>query len=197
MVAPAAVGLTPGKRFQSQASIGRNQTSAGDWIKVLRAGNELQLMGKLAAAPAVSLAQASGATPALAAKPGTRLARTEWQACSKRESDTPLGQLPRRLSRAPRAAIWPQAARQALDKLFAVYPPSKHKLAPGPAKQTRGRCNQVHNWLRAKSGLVLQGATGSNTVGNPKPDLKLGHVPGNHRALLHSRDSGPEAVPTG
>ena len=53
-----------GKPLQVQASIGETKLQAGDWIKVLRAGNELQLMGKLAAAPEVSLAQASTASSA-------------------------------------------------------------------------------------------------------------------------------------
>ena len=39
-----------GKSLPVQANVGNTELAPGDWVKVVRAGNELQLMGKLAPA---------------------------------------------------------------------------------------------------------------------------------------------------
>src|SRR5690554_7528024 len=47
-----------GKPLQVNAAIGATELTPGDWVKVMRTGNELQLMGKLAATPEAAISQA-------------------------------------------------------------------------------------------------------------------------------------------
>lgn len=47
-----------GKPLQVNAAIGATELTRGDWVKIMRAGNELHLMGKLAATPEAAISQA-------------------------------------------------------------------------------------------------------------------------------------------
>ncbi|MCW9008145.1 MAG: flagellar hook-length control protein FliK, partial [Marinobacter sp.] len=47
-----------GKSLLVQVAVGKTELATGDWLKVMRAGNELQLMGKLAPAPEAGIARA-------------------------------------------------------------------------------------------------------------------------------------------
>jgi hypothetical protein len=176
-----------GKPLQVQASIGETKLQAGDWIKVLRAGNELQLMGKLAAAPEVSLAQALVQRLPWQQSLDSGLARLMAGLQQGVKADTPLGQLPSQAVSGAAAQPLPQAARQALEQLFARLPAS-NQLAPGAGQQTAA-VQQVQQWL-SESGLFAEArlaATPSATL----PDLKLaiGRV---ITALLAQQGHGPE-----
>jgi hypothetical protein len=176
-----------GKALQVHASVGETRLQAGDWIKVLRAGNELQLMGKLAAAPEVSLAQALVQRLPWQQSLDSGLARLMAGLQQGVKANTPPGQLPSQAFSGTAAQPLPPAARQALEQLFARLPTS-NQLTPGAGQQTAA-VKQVQQWL-SESGLFAEArlaATPSATL----PDLKLaiGRV---ITALLAQQGQGPE-----
>jgi len=176
-----------GKPLQVQASIGETRLQAGDWIKVLRAGNELQLMGKLAASPEASLAQALVQRLPWQQSLDTGLARLMAGLQQGVKTDTPPGQLPSQSALGGALQPLPQAARQALEQLFARLPAS-NQIAPGAGQQT-ATVQKVQQWL-SESGLFAEARLAA-TPSAALPDLKLaiGRV---ITALLAQQGKGPE-----
>ena len=176
-----------GKPLQVQASIGETRLQPGDWIKVLRAGNELQLMGKLAAAPEVSLAQALVQRMPWQQSLDSGLARLMAGLQQGVKTDTAPGQLPSQAASGGASQPLPPAARQALEQLFARLPASS-QLAPGAGQQTTA-VQQVQQWL-SESGLFAEARLAA-TPSAALPDLKLaiGRV---ITALLAQQGQGPE-----
>jgi len=176
-----------GKPLQVQASVGEIKLQAGDWIKVLRAGNELQLMGKLAAAPEVSLAQALVQRLPWQHSLDNGLARLMAGLQQGVRADTPPGQRPSQAVSDAAARPLPQAARQALEQLFARLPAS-NRLTPGAGQQTAA-VQQVRQWL-SESGLFAEARLAA-APSAALPDLKLaiGRI---ITALLAQQGQGPE-----
>lgn len=179
-----------GRTLTVQASIGETRLEVGDWVKIMRAGNELQLMAKLAAPPEAQIAQALAQ-------------RLPWQ----QRLDTGLAQLLSALktglrpdpSTPPRASV-PQRAlptpqplplpvRQAVEQLVARLP-SSQSFTP---TNTRGgdAPAQVRQWI-AENGLFAESRL-ARTPDPALPDLKLalGRIIG---ALLGQQSAGMEQI---
>ncbi|WP_342632232.1 flagellar hook-length control protein FliK [Marinobacter alkaliphilus] len=159
--------------------------SAGDLIKVMRAGNELRLLGKLAPGPDASIARALAQ-------------RLPWQ----QNLQAGLGQLLQSLTSGLKPALQPgqppagnatqplpALAQQQLQNLLASLPRSD-ALAPGVGK-TDGIAQQVRQWL-TESGVFAESRLlhSSQAQGSPT-DLKLAlaRVAG---ALLAAQGQRPE-----
>lgn len=172
-----------GKSLLVQATIGKTELSPGDWVKVMRAGNELQLMGKLAPAPEAGIARALAQRLPWQQTLDTGLAKLMGTLTQGLKQDPLPGQLP-----SPRLTQpLPEAARQAIEQLVARLP-SGASLAPGTGGQA-ATPQQVRQWL-SESGLFAESRL-SRTPAAQLPDLKLalGRV---ITALLAQQGSTPE-----
>lgn len=128
-----------GRTLSVNSAIGETRLQAGDWVKVMRAGNELQLLGKLAPAPQAQLALALAQ-------------RLPWQ----HRLDTGLNQLMAALTpavgQATALAKGPEltpAAQQAIAKLMAGLPTQGNLAGGGDAAAG------IKQWL-AESGLFAE-----------------------------------------
>jgi len=154
-----------GKPLQVNAAIGATELARGDWVKVMRAGNELQLMGKLAPTPEAAI------TRALAQ-------RMPWQqsldnGLTKLMTALNLGVIPElspgQLPAARSPQPLPEAARQALETLLGRLPAS-NTLTPGSGSQSN-TVQQIRQWI-AESGLFAESRL-ARTPSPALPDLKL------------------------
>lgn len=193
--APGASRLLLDVRGQSiavNASIGETALEAGDWVKIMRAGNELQLMGKLAPAAESTIARAlaqrlpwqqsvdAGLMRALATLTGGL----------KADASTSAGSA---LSGATRPL--PPGVRQAIEQLVTLLP-GRQTLATLASSAARGEpltapattpaataattpasasgspaADQVRQWI-TQSGLFAESRT-ARATGAPPADLKL------------------------
>jgi len=168
-------------------STGRDSAglSAGDLIKVMRAGNELQLLGKLAPGPDASIARALAQ-------------RLPWQ----QNLQTGLGQLLQSLTNGLRPALQPgqppaantalplpAQAQQQLQNLLASLPRSD-AVPPGAGKSD-GIAQQVRQWLTESGAFAESRLLHSAQAQGSPTDLKLAlaRVAG---ALLAAQGQGPE-----
>ncbi|MGM0767164.1 MAG: flagellar hook-length control protein FliK [Pseudomonadota bacterium] len=171
-----------GRTLPIQAAIGETALETGDWVKVMRAGNELQLMGKLAPA------QEAGIARALAQ-------RLPWQ----QSLDAGLGRILASLAQGVRpeagGATLPSAVqqqplpapvRQAIEQLINRLPISNQLASPGSASAAG---QQVRQWV-AESGLFAE-ARLAQTRDPALPDLKLA-LARLITTLLDQQGSGPE-----
>ncbi|MBR9870550.1 MAG: flagellar hook-length control protein FliK [Gammaproteobacteria bacterium] len=159
---------------------------AGDLIKVMRAGNELRLIGKLATS------QESGIAKALAQ-------RLPWQQNLQNGLAQLLNSMNAGLKAAPQPGQppaanttqpLPVAARQTLEDLFANMAKA-NSLQPGAGK-AEGSASQVKQWL-SESGVFAESRLlqTSGPQGAPT-DLKLA-LARIVTALLASQGQSPEA----
>lgn len=155
-----------GKPLTVQASIGETRLAPGDWVKLMRVGNELQLLGKLAATPEARIAQALAQ-------------HLPWQ----QRLDSGLAQLLNALSNGVRADVptpgrpqlipLPEPARAAIQQLITRLP-TQAGLATAPTLspgQPGLAGNQIRQWL-TESGLFAEARLGRS----PDPalaDMKL------------------------
>ncbi|GGC75163.1 hypothetical protein GCM10011362_24670 [Marinobacter halophilus] len=156
-----------GQSLAVSAGIKPPELSVGDLIKVMRAGNELQLMGKLAPGQDASIARALAQ-------------RLPWQQNLQTGLSQLLQTITTGLKPAPQpgqspsqnlAQPLPTAARENLQTLMSQLIKSDG-LPPGVGK-TDGVPQQVRQWL-SESGVfaesrLLQSGQAANTL----PDLKL------------------------
>ncbi len=172
-----------GKSLLVQAAVGKTELATGDWVKVMRAGNELQLMGKLAPAPEAGIARALAQRLPWQQSLDAGLARLMGALTQGLRQDPVPGQLPS--SRAPQPL--PEAARQAIEQMVARLPSGK-SLLPGSGGQD-STPQQVRQWL-SESGLFAESRL-AQTPTAQLPDLKLalGRV---ITALLAQQGSTPE-----
>lgn len=143
------------------------ELSVGDLIKVMRAGNELQLIGKLAPGQDASIARALAQRLPWQQNLQTGLSQllqsmTEGVKPAPQPGQPPSQNLPQPL---------PAAARENLQGLLNGLMTSD-RLAPGAGK-TEGAAQQVRQWL-SESGVfaesrLLQSGPAAATL----PDLKL------------------------
>lgn len=160
--------------------------TAGDLIKIMRAGNELQLLGKLADGQEASIARALAQ-------------RLPWQ----QNLQTGLAQLlnamntglkgepqPGKLPSANMAQPLPPAATQALESLFANMAKA-NSLQPGAGKSDNSAA-LVKQWL-AESGLFAESRLLQTGTGQSAPtDFKLA-LARIITSLLASQGKTPEA----
>lgn len=158
--------------------------SPGDLIKVMRANNELHLMGKLAASQEATVARALAQRLPWQQNLQTGLARlAEAMSTGFRPTAQP-GQLPGTTPLQP----LPAGAQQALETLIARMPKADNMM-PGAGKAD-GAANQVKQWL-SESGLFAESRLLQTRPSSPAPaDLKLAlaRVVAN---LLANQSQGP------
>lgn len=181
-----------GKSLLVQASVGKTELAAGDWIKVMRAGNELQLMGKLAPAPEAGIARALAQRLPWQQSMDAGLAQLLGALKQGVRPEALPGQLPSARSIQP----LPEAARQAIEQMVSRLP-AGNSLAPGDGSRAAA-VQQVRQWL-SESGLfaesrLAQPAAPESPAGSllrPLPDLKLalGRI---ISSLLAHQGNGPE-----
>lgn len=153
-----------GKQLPVQASIGETRITAGDWVKLMRVGNELQLLGKLDATPQARIAQALAQ-------------RLPWQL----RLDNGLSQLISALGTGVRpeasgttqATPLPEPVRQAIQQLLSRLPTQANLANPTgtPSEPTGTATDQVRQWL-SESGLFAESRL-TRTPDPALPDLKL------------------------
>lgn len=171
-----------GRTLPIQAAIGDTALETGDWVKVMRAGNELQLIGKLAPA------QEAGIARALAQ-------RLPWQ----QSLDAGLGRIVASLTQGVRpdssgTALpssvqlqpLPAPVRQAIEQLIGRLPVSSQLAGPDGGSTAS---QQVRQWI-AESGLFAE-ARLTQSRDPALPDLKLA-LARLITALLEHQGSGPE-----
>lgn len=171
-----------GKSLLVQAAVGKTELAIGDWVKVMRAGNELQLMGKLAPAPEAGIARALAQ-------------RLPWQQTLDAGLARLMGTLTQGLRQDPYRANCPhrapqplpEAARQAIEQMVARLP-SGNSLTPGSGSQDT-TSQQVRQWL-SESGLFAESRL-AQTPSAQLPDLKLA-LARVITALLAQQGSTPE-----
>ncbi|MFC7293977.1 flagellar hook-length control protein FliK [Marinobacter aromaticivorans] len=154
-----------GKPLPVKADIGATELKPGDWVKIMRAGNELQLLGKLAATPEATITRALAQRMPWQQSLDSGLAKLVTALERGSLPDLKPGQLPA----APSPQPLPEAARQAIETLLARLPASQ-TLTPGAGSQT-GMAQQMRQWIE-ESGLFAE----SRLVRTPSPtlpDLKL------------------------
>tara|TARA_Y100000815_G_scaffold232208_1_gene222711 strand:- start:485 stop:1705 length:1221 start_codon:yes stop_codon:yes gene_type:complete len=172
-----------GKSLLVQAAVGKTELATGDWVKVMRAGNELQLMGKLAPAPEAGIARALAQRLPWQQTLDAGLARLLGTLTQGVRQEPLPGQLPSSQSPQP----LPSAARQAIEQIVARLP-SGNSLTPGAGNQETTP-QQVRQWL-SESGLFAESRL-AQAPSAQLPDLKLalGRV---ISALLAHQGSTPE-----
>lgn len=161
-----------GRSLLVQPLVGETPLVQGDWVKVMRAGNELQLMGKLASAPESRIAQALAQ-------------RLPWQ----QRLDTGLAELVNALNSSTRSRTsplagqspLPAAAIDAIRQLVSQLPSSTGlskgpATASGPATAAAGMEPDALA-VRIKAWLSESGSFAENRVARapdaPLADLKL------------------------
>lgn len=172
-----------GQSLTVQAAIGETPLETGDWVKVMRAGNELKLIGKLAQAPEAGIARALAQRLPWQQSIDAGLTKLVAALTQGIKQDPLPGQLP---SSRPVQPL-PEAARQAIEQIMARLPAGKN-LAPGAGTQATTP-QQVRQWL-AESGLFAESRLAQAPT-NQLPDLKLalGRI---ITALLAQQGSTPE-----
>lgn len=178
-----------GQSLTVAASIGDTALETGDWVKVMRAGNELQLLGKLAPAAEATVARALAQRLPWQQALDAGLARVLTALSSGLRADSAaVGQNPGN-ALAGAAQPLPPALRQALEQLVALLPTRQSLTAaplsppvpgqtPGPtappgvtgALET-GTGNPIKQWLE-QSGLFAEART-AKAADAPPADLKL------------------------
>lgn len=173
-----------GQSLMVNASIGETSLETGDWVKVMRAGNELRLMGKLAPAAESTVARALAQ-------------RLPWQQSVDSGLARVLSALTNGLRADPGAAVQnpgaaltggtqplPQGLRQAIEQLAAMLPGRQALAARGQVQTPLGTippalaggpdslaANQIRQWIE-QSGLFAESRTARATDA-PPADLKL------------------------
>ncbi len=159
--------------------------TAGDLIKVRRAGNELQLLGKLAPNQEAGIARALAQRLPWQQNLQAGLAQLLTSLTTGLKPQPQPGQPPSSSSVQP----LPAAARQALEGLTSRLPTAS-SLLPGAGKSD-GSAALVKQWL-AESGMFAESRLLQTTPGQPAPtDFKLA-LARIVTALLASQGQAPE-----
>ena len=180
-----------GQSLAVNATIGETSLEIGDWVKVMRAGNELRLMGKLAPAAESTIARALAQRLPWQQSVDAGLARvlsalsTGVRADAAASAQNPGASLP------GTSQPLPQGVRQAIEQLATLLP-NRQTLATLTSTEARGpqpqtplgtpvatftkappsmAANQVRQWIE-QSGLFAESRT-ARTTDAPPADLKL------------------------
>jgi len=159
--------------------------SVGDLVKVMRANNELQLMGKLAASQESTIARALAQRLPWQQNLQSGLAQLVKAMEVGIKPQPQPGQLP---STTPAQPL-PVAARQALEGVLSQLPQA-NKLPPGSGSQ-QNVASQVKQWL-SESGAFAESRLLQSNPSSPAPnDLKLALTRA-VASLLASQNQGAE-----
>ncbi|WP_235937554.1 flagellar hook-length control protein FliK [Marinobacter caseinilyticus] len=174
-VAGDAILELRGQSLLVRAAIGETKLEPGDWVKIMRAGNELQLIAKLAPTPDTRIAEALAQ-------------RLPWQ----QRLDSGLSQLMAALPSSGQSETLrltpqtlPASTQEAIRQLVARLPVSTALTHTSPASATATKAGtgpqgsppssplatQVKTWI-AESGLFAE-ARLTRTPDAALPDLKL------------------------
>lgn len=137
-----------GSLLKVQASIGDTSLKTGDWVKIMRAGNELQLMGKLAPSPESSVSRALAQHLPWQQSIDQGLARLLSALQNGVQPPATPGRPP-----AQPAQPLPAPVRQAVEQLFARLPTGP-QFTPGAGNNDQS-VQQVRQWI-ADSGLFSE-----------------------------------------
>lgn len=172
-----------GQTLKVDAAIGKTQLEPGDWVKLMRAGNELQLMGKLAPAAETGIAKALAQHLPWQQNLQSGLGKMLASLTHGLKPDPIPGQLPS----ARIAQPLPEAARQSIEQVLARLPTAS-TLTPGSGRQDQP-LQQIKQWV-AESGAFAESRL-AQTPSSSLPDLKLaiGRV---ITALLAQQGMSPE-----
>ncbi|KAA1175199.1 flagellar hook-length control protein FliK [Marinobacter salinexigens] len=173
-----------GKSLLVQAATGKTEISAGDWVKIMRAGNELQLIGKLGLAREAGIAQALAQRMPWQHNLQAGLANLLTSLGQGLKPELAPGQLPSTVQPQP----LPEAARQAIAQVLSRLPTSS-SLSPGSGSH-ESTPGQVKQWL-SESGLFAESRL-TQAPSASLPDLKLA-ITRMITALLAQQNKGPEA----
>ncbi|RBW50017.1 flagellar hook-length control protein FliK [Marinobacter sp. F3R11] len=154
-----------GKPLQVSTAIGATELAPGDWVKVMRAGNDLQLLGKLASTPEAAMTRALAQRMPWQQSLDSGLAKLMTALNQGVIPELSPGQLP--AARSPQPL--PEAAKQALETLLGRLPAS-NTLTPGSGSQSN-TVQQIRQWI-AESGLFAESRL-AQTPSAALPDLKL------------------------
>lgn len=178
-----------GQSLAVNATIGDTSLETGDWVKVMRAGNELQLLGKLAPTAESTMARALAQRLPWQQSVDAGLARVLTALTTGLKADSGLGQLPGAAQPGAGQPL-PAGIRRAIEQLAALLP-DRQALAPqnargqsplnpaatgslsslpGSAPDSQA-ANQIRQWVE-RSGLFAESRTARATE-SPPPDLKL------------------------
>lgn len=176
-----------GQSLTVQAAIGDTSLETGDWVKVMRAGNELQLMGKLAQAPEAGVARALAQRLPWQQSIDAGLVRILATLTTGAKPDGGAQSTPGTPLNTPTQPL-PVPVRQAIEQLVARLPTSQ-SLTPSAGTQPVA-ASQIKQWVE-ESGLFAE----SRLARSPDaalPDLKLaiGRI---ITTLLTQQGNGPEA----
>ena len=176
-----------GKTLTVNATIGETSLQAGDWVKIMRAGNELQLMGKLAPAAEATIARALAQRLPWQQSVDSGIARVlTTLATGLRAESAASGQPPAApLSGATQPL--PTGVRQAIEQLAALLPNRQALTAPQAGEQAQTplgnpsamlakpqgsvAASQIRQWIE-QSGLFAESRT-ARAADSPPADLKL------------------------
>ncbi|MEX2474339.1 flagellar hook-length control protein FliK [Marinobacter sp.] len=171
-----------GRTMAVQAAVGDTALETGDWVKVMRAGNELQLMGKLAPAQEAGIARALAQRLPWQQSIDAGLAKVLSSLVQGVRAEPSGSSLPSSLSQQP----LPAPVRQAIEQLVNRLPVSTHL---GNSSQTSDAGQQIRQWV-AESGLFAESRL-AQTRDPALPDLKLA-VARIITTLLEHQGGGPE-----
>lgn len=179
-----------GQSLAVNASIGETSLETGDWVKVMRAGNELRLLAKLAPAAESTVARALAQRLPWQQSVDAGLARVLTALTSGLKTDTSVS------AQNPGAALsgatqpLPPGVRQAIEQLATLLP-TRQVLAALASPEARGQgqmplstapatftkapeslaANQIRQWVE-QSGLFAESRT-ARASDAPPADLKL------------------------
>lgn len=167
-----------GRSLVVKAAVGETELKPGDWVKVMRSGNELNLLGKLAASPQSRIAQALAQRLPWQQRLDTGLSEL-FAAVSKQRpatisSSTTVGVdgAPSVLGNLSSRAL-PPRVQEAIQQLISRLPHSE-ALRTGANTETaspRALADQIRHWIN-ESGSFTE-ARLARTPDATLPDFKL------------------------
>ncbi|MDX1799882.1 MAG: flagellar hook-length control protein FliK [Marinobacter sp.] len=166
-----------GRSLVVQAAVGETRLQPGDWVKVMRSGNELTLMGKLAAPPESRIAQALAQRLPWQQRLDTGLSEL-LAAISKPLPSQPaaspngLESLRSGLDSLSQRAL-PPRVQEAIQQLVSRLPHSEslRTAATGGTTSPRALADQIRHWI-TESGSFTE-ARLARAPQATLPDLKL------------------------
>lgn len=195
-----------GQSIAVNASIGETSLETGDWVKIMRAGNELQLLGKLAPAAESTIARALAQRLPWQQSIDAGLMRTLAALTSGLRADPATSAQNPAPPLSGATQPLPPGVRQAIEQLAALLP-GRQALATLGSPEARGQpltplgtvaampattsespaANQVRQWI-TQSGLFAESRTARATDA-PPADLKLALGRVIHQLLEHQGQS--------
>jgi hypothetical protein len=184
-----------GQSLAVNATIGETSLETGDWVKVMRAGNELRLLGKLAPAAESTVARALAQRLPWQQSVDAGLARVLTALVGGVKADSGLSTQNSGAALPGQTQPLPAGVRQAIEQLATLLPTRQTLASPEGRGQTNipsatftrapesAAANQIRQWVE-QSGLFAESRT-ARTTDAPPADLKLALGRIIHQLLEH------------